>query len=426
MYRRIIKKKLINPGNQLPGISKKKIRALTIFWTGFTFYTIGFVLSNDDKFRIGPSQLQALQGVGLILVALGGKGFLKFRFDDNYLKQVFTALFVFSLLVIARGFKTDYDFVKKMLFNPFYGMLHYFVPLMIFFPRDIKHYKIIFKFLIIFTFLGFLFILMYYDIFLDWHWQNELGKGLTEILFQFLSLPVTFILLTYIYHSNKSKWITFILGIITIYFLIHRARRGSLFVESISVIAAGFIYLVYTKRTALTIGLLVFILPIVFVISSGVKLPSMFDFLVARGSEDTRSGVEQYMSVSMSKMDWIIGKGLNGTYYSPIVINMETGDYTRDVIETGYLQIVLKGGYISLILLLMILIPAVKNGFFDSKNILSKGAGLFILLWILSLRPMVGNGFTMEYMLVWVSVGICYSKKIRYLSDDDIKLQLKK
>lgn len=429
MYKRIIKKNLISPGNQLPGISKKKIKSLTLFWTGFTIYTFGYVLnfgatSFNEPSLVSQPQIQAIQSISLLLLIIGASGFMKFKFDDKYLKTVFTIFFLFSLTVIARGFKTDYGFLKNMFFSPYYGMLHYFVPLVLLLPRDIKHYKIIFKTLVQFAVMGIVLILLYFKVFFDFSWDNDFGKGISELLYQFLTLPVGFLLLTYIYHSDKKKWLAFFLGLITIYFLIHRARRGSLFMESITLISAGFIYLIYTKKTALTIGLLIVLVPVVFVYTSGVKLPSMFDFLMARGSEDTRTPVEQYMSISMTPLDFVIGKGINGSYYCPVVLNSETGEYTRDVIETGYLQIVLKGGYLSLILILMILVPAVYKGFFDSKNILSKGAGLLILLWLLSLRPMVGNGFTMQYMLVWVSVGICYSQKIRYLSDIEIKKYL--
>lgn len=409
----------------MPGISKKQIRSLYIFWTGFALYTLGYVLSHDDFFVIGPSILQAAQSTGLVLILFGAYPFMKFKFDDKYLKTVFILFFLFSLTVVARGFKTDFVFIKKMLFNPYYGMLHYFVPLVVLLPRDFKHYKIIFNFLAVFAFMGFFLILLYFNVLLDWDWRNDFGKGLTEILFQALALPVGFILLTFAYHTKKKNWLAFLLTIITIYFLIHRARRGSLFIESITLLSAGLVYLVYTKRKSLAIALLVVLLPIVTIMGTGIKLPAMFDSLIARGTEDTRTEVEQYMSVSMSTVDWIIGKGITGDYYCPVVINMETLNYQRDVIETGYLQIALKGGYTSLILLFMILLPAVYKAFFDSKNILTRSAGILILLWIISLRPMVSNGFTMEYILVWISVGICYSKKIRYLSDNTIKEHLK-
>jgi hypothetical protein len=127
----------------------------------------------------------------------------------------------------------------------------------------------------------------------------------------------------------------------------------------------------------------------------------------------------------MTSRDWITGKGMNGKYYCPIVLDVNDPSGSRTVIETGYLQIILKGGILSLSLLLLILIPAVYFGFFKSKNILSKAAAMFILLWIIYLKPVVGVAFSMHYVLVWISVGICYSKKINNLSDGQIKEYLR-
>jgi hypothetical protein len=188
---------------------------------------------------------------------------------------------------------------------------------------------------------------------------------------------------------------------------------------------AGMMYLIYTKKKALVISLSVFLVLFFTIFMSGIKLPGMFSFLMARGDDDTRSGVEQYMKASMTPKDWLIGKGMNGEYYCPIVINVNDPSGNRNVIETGYLQIALNGGLVTLLLFGLILIPAVYKGFFKSNNILSKGAAMLILLWIVSLYPTIGTGFTMHYILVWISVGICYSKKITDMSDSTIKQYLK-
>lgn len=66
----------------------------------------------------------------------------------------------------------------------------------------------------------------------------------------------------------------------------------------------------------------------------------------------------------MDTKDWIIGKGVVGEYYCP---TGATEDGYRQVIETDYLQIILKGGIISLGLLFLIAIPAIFKGLFYSK-----------------------------------------------------------
>ncbi|HMW27307.1 MAG TPA: hypothetical protein PKC51_11730, partial [Ferruginibacter sp.] len=162
------------------------------------------------------------------------------------------------------------------------------------------------------------------------------------------------------------------------------------------------------------------------VVVAGMKTPAMFNFLIDRGEEDTRTGVEEYMYADMSSTDWIIGKGIKGKYYCPIVdnVNDAEGAGFRDNIETGYLQIILKGGIISLALVLGMLIPAVYKGFFKSNNVLSKASAMWVFLWILYLYPTGGMVFNMSFVLVWIAAAICYSDKIRNLSDEQIKFSL--
>ena len=100
----------------------------------------------------------------------------------------------------------------------------------------------------------------------------------------------------------------------------------------------------------------------------------------------------------------LIGKGINGKYYCPGIDKDDTTGY-RTVIETDYLQLILNGGLVFLILLLLILIPAIILGIFYSKNMLSKAAAIWILLWICYLYPARVTTFSLHYILVWISVG---------------------
>jgi hypothetical protein len=122
----------------------------------------------------------------------------------------------------------------------------------------------------------------------------------------------------------------------------------------------------------------------------------------------------------MNTQDWIIGKGMNGKYFCPgIDVNDRTG--YRRIIETDYLNIILKGGIISLGLLILILVPAIIKGLFYSKNLLSKAAAFWIFLWLIDLYPASVNAFSLNNLLVWLSIGICYSKTIRNISESGIK-----
>jgi hypothetical protein len=151
------------------------------------------------------------------------------------------------------------------------------------------------------------------------------------------------------------------------------------------------------------------------------KKNNLFSFLAERGTEDTRTPVEDCFNDDMKQKDWLIGRGINAEYFCPIVD--EDGDIHgyRQAIETGYLQVILNGGFISIGLMLLVSLPAIICGIFFSKNMLSKAAAMWILIWLLSLYPANVATFSLNYILVWISIGICYSKFIRNMPDVFLK-----
>ena len=156
---------------------------------------------------------------------------------------------------------------------------------------------------------------------------------------------------------------------------------------------------------------------------SGLYRPlnnKLFGFLLERGNVDTRTTVELYFHDDMKPEDWIMGRGIKGEYFAPDVEEDQPTNY-RGSIETGYEQTVLKGGLISLGLFILIAIPAVIKGIFFSRNLLSKIAGTWIFLSLINSYPATVNAFTLQYLLVWVSIGICYSKEIGYMKESTIK-----
>ena len=149
----------------------------------------------------------------------------------------------------------------------------------------------------------------------------------------------------------------------------------------------------------------------------------IFSLLLQRVDEDTRTPVEMCLYSDMSPKDWLIGRGIDGKYYCP---NIDENDLTgyRNIIETDYLNIILKGGILSIGLLLAIAIPAVIKGLFYSNNLLSKAAGIWIFLWIIDLYPATVYTFSLNYVLVWISVGICYNKAIRRMPESEMRSAL--
>jgi len=69
---------------------------------------------------------------------------------------------------------------------------------------------------------------------------------------------------------------------------------------------------------------------------------------------------------------------------------------------------------------MLISIPALVKGIFHSNNLLSKAAGIWILLFYIYAYPGTPTIFSLNYIMVWISIGACYSQPLRDLSDNEI------
>lgn len=405
------------------GISKKKLTGVNIFITGIISYTLCFIAASDGLI-LSPAGWQGMEIIALILIVTGAVRLIKYKFDNKYLQSVFPIYLLVSISVIFRIQSFDYNNLKLLIFEMPFTFFCYLVPLVILFPRNLQVYRKFFNATLIFGVTCILFVFYYFPILHNPVRADRQSLGAAETCFS-LAFPLGILLLTYIYHPKKLLYFAGIVLTISLYFLIYRARRGAMFLCLSTIAASGMIYLIYTKRTVLIIILSVLFALIGSVLVSNVKLPGLFDFLMERKDEDTRSLVEIAMKADMQTKDWLLGKGIDGSYFCP---GIDEGNLTgyRNIIETGYLQIILKGGILSLILMALIILPAIYLGLFKSKNVLSKAAGMYALLWVVYLYPTVVTTFNFYYIMLWIFVGICYSKTIRQLPDITIKNHLQR
>lgn len=413
-------------------VSKKQERSLNFFWYGFLIFTFFSVLASSEASFISAAACQGIQIVGFVLMIIGAGNLFKFKFDDKYLEIIFVINLVYSISVLLRGFQYDFKSLKLMFLDVSYGILPYLAPLVLLLSRNIGFYKKVFTTLLILGVFFILYVIFFYNVLHDTDRLNLLSQGLIENFSASFAFATGFFLLNYFYYIDKNELFgvgkknlfAIIVMLIHLYFAIYRARRGLIFMCVSTIACIGLIYLISSKRKVLVIIISILLTMLTPLILSNIKIPSIFNYVSERGTEDTRTGVEEYMYADMTANDWVFGKGINGKYYCPIVENVNDATGYREYIETGYLQIILKGGLIRIGLLFLILIPAIYKGLFYSKNILSKTAAMWIILWIVYLYPGGGIDFTMRYLLVWISVGICFSKKIRNISDSTIKIYL--
>jgi len=412
----------VAPGNFIDyavdeGISK----ALNVFWIGFVIYSASFAISTTTT--VNYIFCQSFQIFGLILIVPASIKLFRWKFDSVYLKSFFIIYCLWLLIVIIRGFVFDYANLKFMLFDAEFGLFRYFVPLILLFPKNLFYYRKLFRVIVI---LGVIFI--FYDVIfrgnlLDLNYTNNNTKFTFEYFAKILGLPAGFLLLTYNYQSNPRKLIALFIIAVGVGFSILRARRALLFMTITPLVLSYLLYLYGGRKRILLIIFSIFIG--IFAVLYGIKVYNdnrngMFYLISERINENTRSEVESNFYYDMTTQDWIIGRGINGQYFSPGIDLGDTSGY-RAMIETDYLNIILKGGIISLALLILIALPAVILGLFFSKNLLSKAAAFWILLWLMELYPANVNSFSLNHLLVWISIGICYSREIRNQTESIVK-----
>jgi hypothetical protein len=411
------------PAGTLNYISKRQSKSLGFFWLGYIVYILAYTVTATTHTSSLIAACQGVQIIGIGLFIAGLLGFVNFKFDNQYLGFLFTIFYAWQFIVIIRGFQFNVNFIKLNLFDPGFGIFSYLIPIVLLAPRNLVFYKKLFNIIIISNIFYLIFDGLFIKILLNPDRKDLLSQGAIETFAGFLAIQAGFILLTYIYHSAKRQIFALAIMLITVLFAIYRARRGLIFICVSTLICYFLIYLITTRKKLLIIYCSVFFAIILLLYINGMYKQSgegLFGHLMERGSEDTRSGVEDFMIADMTDTDWMIGKGLSGEYYCP---NIDENDITgyRSVIESGYLEMLLKGGSITLVSYLLIAIPAIFLGLFYSRNILSKASALWILLSTLYIYPIVVTSFDMRYMIYWIGIGICYSRKIRSIPDNILK-----
>ena len=150
---------------------------------------------------------------------------------------------------------------------------------------------------------------------------------------------------------------------------------------------------------------------------------STFDFFWERmgtGMESRDGIIELFIEdFDSSPKDWIYGRGLYGTFFGGVLGNDEL-DGARTLIENGYLNLILNGGYIYVVLLVMVCLRSVYLGLFDSKNILCKGMAFIILIYFID---MIGYGLpsqNLKYLCIFLSIAGTRTKELRQMTNNEL------
>lgn len=406
-------------------MKKSNFRLSAFDWIlfGILLYELGFL------FKINSIYSFIFKILGLIVIFFNVVFRLSYVLPFFGFKRVlfflylFWNLFVFLYSLLTTGFSG---------FSPFnqYGWLSLITPLIVFLGIQNLSLKSVFKVSYIYGIIGIVItILNFKDIFRsnisisDEEYANYSGIASMSYVFLF---STSLMILCYSFVEYKYRRIAFFAILINLIIVLFAARRGGIFMNLLFLIFTFYLYIISSKK-GLMLPKILFVLAFVAV---GIGLFVMysdtaFSLLYTRLDSDSRSPVETafYDSFRGETLDWIFGRGINGSYYC-ILFDDSFVNY-RGIIETGYLYIILKGGLISLSFFLFFLLNSAYVGFFKTNNNLTKAMALYLVAHVIYLFPFGLPSFSFEYIIVWICVAYCQSKVWRMKSDRDIKVYLR-
>lgn len=397
---------------------------------GFVFFALGQTVN----MLLGNEYLLAILSlIGWYYLIKGyhkisRKG-LQIPFSGIY-RFLFYFYIIQCVIMIIRGYLIDYNyqwislqgFINFHLFSPFY-ILPYLMPLTVFIPHRYYNLALFIKYSRIFAILLIVIFLFQYNRILQASLLSSRGfvEGNYGVGGNFIDIyiPFAFAVLCKTYIS-KQIWYINCIGLATALLItLLAARRGGSAVLCLLFLFNFFVLIKSIKgikKISYSILFAGIILCSIFYFFHSNK----FSYIRERGMEDTRTGVDEALLNQMSESELIWGKGLNGRYYYPLYEDDYLNGW-RYGSETGFYNILLKGGYLMAITYILLLLYPAILGIFKSKNLLSKGFGFYILLSLIELYPFGWLSFNIKFLIIWIGIALCSSPRFRKLNDSQIK-----
>lgn len=368
----------------------------------YFFLGVGAVLSVVfGSFNLQPQIIKVLTGGSLIITIC----FLAYCFrevNNNVLYLTLNVLLIYALFQIGRCIlnPTEVGFTTFIFspFNVFCCCLPFFVVLVD--NDDFLKQTIILA--LICSVLSVLFI-------------NAIGlaPALLFLFFPFIKENLTFLL---IFLCSCLLDVLFGLG-----FFVENSNRS--FLLEIAVLSVMWI-VVWKMKDIRLIKISIFILillPVLLLLSIVIFEDSIFSMLGLLISNEEMSGDTRtflYLEIFQnmeSWTDWFLGLGYNAKFFSDYFFNSPDPDgdfYWRSNVEVYFLQLLLKGGIILVILHYSIIIYAIINCLRNSTNTFCYACAMYLAVFILlSFIIDYPSRIPMAQIIPWLCVGICCSEK---------------
>lgn len=390
------------------------------FFLHYLAWTIPIIISREIEILTA-----IICSVGWVYIIKGFnsyKGRRKLQFNGLY-SLLFVTYLLVTLVMVIRGYTIDYEYqwnsfkgmINLTLFYPTY-ILPYIMPLIVLIPISETNFSKIVKYSIIAAILIFICVPFNIDKIISSSLVNEsFGKEFREIY-----SPFVFVVLLYMYIPTKKWLYNFFAFLCVMFIALLSARRGNSVIMAIIFVVALYNWSNNLKTKRLR---LISKLSAIIILFSAIYIfftSPYTSYIRERGMEDNRTAVDEALLSQMDDMELVFGKGLNGRYYFPILEDDAQNGW-RYTSETGFYNIVLKGGYLMAILHIIVLLYPALLGIFKSRNNLCKMLGVYIIISLLELYPFGHLLFNFKFLIIWTGVLLCYRKEIRRMNDIEIK-----
>ena len=356
-----------------------------------------------------------------------GKSILYSIFHREEKPKLKTSLLFFlyiivCLILLIRNFKLDYGYLRELVISP-YTFLPYLLPLFIrkynqnFLATVVKVILINNLVYVVLTIIFFI------------NGGSIRSVGFVEDSIKYFAMPNFLLMLIYSKLTNKKKFVTLLVFILSFIISILAARRSLVWTHGWVLIL--FVFVNYFSSDS---GILKKVRLFVLTVIMGFGLLWSYDYysekvlgsLFERIDADTRSAVETDFRNDMEIDDWIFGKGIGGTYklvQTDFLYDENDQKLSeRNIIESGYQNILLNGGYFLLFIFIIIYGVAVYRGIFRSHNFYAKAFAAFIILHVVESYPAGIFTFNTRFFILWCCIFTCWDPSFLNKKNTEIKL----
>lgn len=392
---------------------------------GVTFHTIAIIFVNLTN--ILP---------GYIVITLFGwfffiKGFFKIRNElglsfEGWYKILLGLYFLFLFIMIIRSYLDSstppwksFDGMINYNFFQQFGLPAYIMPLVLFIPYNLIDFKKLIKISIIFSWFVIISFLVLRNKILQASVAQvfDPSQDINQMGYLYYGQIYTNVVLIALCNKFISKkiWILNTVALfVTLLINIMCGRRGNSLVTFCFFSFDIFIF-VSTVKSAKKVLLIIFLCIVGYLMFYYFYYSNYTIYILERGLADNRSSLTIDLLRSLNESNsFVFGKGLFGKYYSSAFQGY------RMVHESGYYNLLLKGGYLfTWTYILIFLIPAIR-GLIYSQNLFCKIYSIFIILNLLQLYTFGHFTFNLNFFFLWIGIIICMNDKFLKMKNEEI------